>query len=186
LWAWWCWPARASGTQLTGSKDDAAKLLGKPVERTTKEQDACLYYGPAGLSSELARERMHDVISASKTKEGPDAAAAADAVTNLAGSLANAAGQFSGTMGTDRPLLTVVIANDGKAQMTALSATKAMVSGFKGAAAEIPNLGDRALRLGNLGLNVLEGDTLVRIVPGPVPDAYDKSVAIARKILTKL
>jgi hypothetical protein len=35
-------------------------------------------------------------------------------------------------------------------------------------------------------LNVLQGNTLIRLVPGPVPDANAKSIAIARAVLPKL
>jgi len=34
---------------------------------------------------------------------------------------------------------------------------------LKGGSADIPNLGDRAIRLGNLGLNVLKGEAIIRI-----------------------
>jgi hypothetical protein len=78
--------------------------------------------------------------------------------------------------------------------MTALTATKAIFGGIgkaasdgkEGFGADIPGLGDRAVRLANLGLNVLQGNTLIRLVPGPVPDANTKSIAIARTILPKL
>ena len=52
--------------------------------------------------------------------------------------------------------------------------------------AEVPGLGDRALRLPKLGLNVLKGEVLIRIIPGPVPDAETKSVNVARAVLAKL
>ena len=35
--------------------------------------------------------------------------------------------------------------------------------------ANVPGLGDRALRLPKLGLNVLQGEILVRVIPGPLP-----------------
>ena len=56
----------------------------------------------------------------------------------------------------------------------------------QGFGADIPGLGDRAVRLANLGLNVLQGNTLIRLIPGPIPDANDKAIAIARAILPKL
>jgi len=50
----------------------------------------------------------------------------------------------------------------------------------------IPGLGDRAVRLPKLGLNVLQGETLVRVVAGPVPHAKEKTIEIARVVLKKL
>jgi hypothetical protein len=79
--------------------------------------------------------------------------------------------------------------------MTALTATKAIFGGIGkdsggggtgGFGADIPGLGDRAVRLANLGLNVLQGNALIRLIPGPVPDANNKTIAIARTILPKL
>jgi hypothetical protein len=79
-----------------------------------------------------------------------------------------------------------IAVGDGPAQMTAILAGKALLSGLKGAAEEIPGLGDRAVRLGNLGLNVLKGDTLIRILPGPVPDANGKCILLARTMLPRM
>jgi len=50
----------------------------------------------------------------------------------------------------------------------------------------IPGLGDRAVRLPKMGLNVLPGETLVRVIVGPVPDAKAKTIEIAREVLKKL
>src|SRR5271165_1441650 len=37
------------------SKQQAADLLGEPIDRVEIESASCLYYGPAGLSSKLAQ-----------------------------------------------------------------------------------------------------------------------------------
>ncbi|MGH9646498.1 MAG: hypothetical protein ACRD4E_06745, partial [Bryobacteraceae bacterium] len=106
-------------------------------------------------------------------------------------------GQTGGAAGSngDVPLLIFVVdGEDGKVQMTALTATKAIFGGIgkaasdwkEGFGADIPGLGDRAVRLANLGLNILQGNTLIRLVPGPVPDANAKAITIARTILPKL
>jgi hypothetical protein len=129
---------------------------------------------------------MNDLSRQSQaTGKAPDGSEVADAVSNLASSFGKAVDGGALTQ-KDTPLLTVIIEDDGKAQMTALSATKALVSGFHGAGAEIPDLGDRAIRLGNLGLNVLKGNTIIRIIPGAIPDGREKSVLVAREILPKL
>ena len=96
--------------------------------------------------------------------------------------------------GAEVPLLMLIVDPDGQAQMTAITASSALFGGlFKAAGAkgvnmtaEVPGLGDRALRLPKLGLNVLKGEVLIRIIPGPVPDAETKSVNVARAVLAKL
>jgi hypothetical protein len=181
------------------SKTDAAAMLGEPIERIEDQGGTCLYYGPAGLSGKLAQEGTADLL---KQMQKPGAQVngndVADSLSKLVGGLAAAGaagtGDAAGSSG-DVPLLTFVIdGEDGKPQMTALTATKAIFGGIaKGASdgkegfgADIPGLGDRAVRLANLGLNVLQGNTLIRLVAGPVPDANTKTIAIARAILPKL
>lgn len=178
-------------------KTDAAAMLGEPIERTEDQGATCLYYGPAGLSGKLAQEGTADLL---KQMQQPGAQVngndVADSLSKLVGGLAaaGAAGTAPGSNG-DVPLLTLVVdGEDGKTQMTALTATKAIFGGItKGASdgkegfgADIPGLGDRAVRLANLGLNVLQGNTLIRLISGPGPDANAKTIAIARTILPKL
>jgi hypothetical protein len=182
------------------SKTDAATMLGEPIERIEDQGTTCLYYGPAGLSGKLAQEGaanlMKQIQQPGAQVNGNDVA---DSLSKLTGALAaqQGAGGAGGAAGSsgDVPLLTFVIdGQDGKPEMAALTATKAIFGGIgkaasngtQGFGADIPGLGDRAVRLANLGLNVLEGDTLIRLVPGPVPDANTKTVAIARTILPKL
>ena len=50
----------------------------------------------------------------------------------------------------------------------------------------VPNLGDKAVRLPKLGLNVLQGEILIRIIPGAFPDANAKIVDVARTVLPRL
>jgi hypothetical protein len=180
-------------------KTDAAAMLGEPIEHIEDQGATCLYYGPAGLSGKLAQEGTANLLN---QMQQPGAQVngneVADSLSKLMGGLAAQAGA-AGTGATagssgDVPLLTFVIDGDGKAQMTALTATKAIFGGIgkaasggtQGFGADIPGLGDRAVRLANLGLNVLQGNTLIRLIPGPVPNANDKTIAIARAILPKL
>lgn len=167
-------------------KDVVAKLIKLPVDHTESESQSCVYYGPPGLSAKLSQEQMSNQVNESgKPHSSVDGSTVADAATNLAGSIGQAIG-VNGANSKETPLLTVVVGNDGKAQMTVLSASKALLNSLHGAGAEVPNLGDRAIRLGNLGLNVLKGDTIVRIVPGPIPDGREKCILIAREILPKV
>lgn len=182
------------------SKADATAMLGEPIERIEDRGATCLYYGPAGLSGKLAQKGTADLMNQIQQPgakvNGNDVT---DSLSKLMGGLAAQAGAAGGgaAPGTsgDVPLLTFVVdGEDGKPQMTALTATKAIFGGIgktasggtQGFGADIPGLGDRAVRLANLGLNVLQGNTLIRLVPGPVPDANAKTIAIARAILPKL
>lgn len=170
------------------SKEEASQLLGEPVERTAEDQPGtCLYFGPPGLSEKLAREGAADTLKRAQAP-GSDVGGGevADTMTRMLGSMAAARQPGGG----DAPLLTLVVDwTDGKAQMTAMSILNAGVSrtgAFKGGSADIPNLGDRAIRLANLGLNVLKGDAIIRIIPGPVPHANDKVIAVARAVLPRV
>jgi hypothetical protein len=164
------------------SKEEAASLLGEPIDRTEVRSESCLYYGPVGLSARLSKESMSTMVN--KPNAALTGAEVADTVDRYMKSAAAQATQADGS--GDYPLVTVMVLEDGRTQMAAIRAGKALFGGLKGAAEEIPGLGDRSIRLANLGLNVLKGDTLVRILPGPVPDANRKCVALARTMLPRM
>ncbi len=117
-------------------------------------------------------------------------------ITNTVDQLANNLGGATAPTGTggDKPLLMLIVGNDGKAQMSALNAAGAIFSGFTARAGtnalimstKIPGLGDQAVRMPKLGLNVLQGENIVRIIAGPVPDADAKTIEIARAVLPKI
>lgn len=161
------------------SKEEASRLIGEPIEQTRLDSKSCLYIGPRGLSRQLASQGMGDVIH---SPDKPDKAAdVANAVTNLMGSMA------ANTPGGEAPLLVVGVDSEGgRAAMAAMSVLKTGVSGFSGAAQEIPNLGDRAVRVGNLGLNVLKGNTMLTIHLGAVPNPHAKDIAVAQAILPRI
>ena len=162
------------------SKQEASALIGEPIDHTRLDSKSCLYIGPPGLSQRLASQGMGNVIhSPDKPEKGTDVA---NAVTNLMNSVAAA-----NSPGGEAPLLIVGVDGDnGRAAMTAMAALKTGMSGFAGAAQEIPNLGDRAIRVGNLGLNVLKGNAMLTIHIGPVPGASIKDIAIAQAILPRI
>ena len=172
-------------------KDDASNLLGEPIERTEFKDAACLYYGPPGLAVKLGAQDTSEMMAKAKAGATLNGGDVADTVTKMLGAVAAQSGQ-NGTPGGEAPLLTFLVDADGRPQMTALALNKAIFGGIGadskggGLGAEIPNLGDRAIRLGPLGLNVLKGDTVIRIVVGPVPDANNKSEAIARAVLPRI
>jgi hypothetical protein len=171
------------------SKEEASQLLGVPIERAEPQDEpgSCFYYGPQGLSEKLARE---DTSSTLKRAEAPGSnvggGEVADSVNKLLGSIA--APTQPG--GKDAPLLIFVVEwEDGKAQMTAMSIMNAGISrvdAFKGGTDDISNLGDRAIRLANLGLNVLKGNTMIRLIPGPIPGANERAIAVARAIMPRI
>jgi hypothetical protein len=178
------------------SKQQAADLLGEPIDRVEIESASCLYYGPAGLSSKLAQNQASNTFQRAQqpgsTVSGNDIATSVD---QMASTLNQATGQTGG--GAEMPLLILGIDADGKAQMAALNASSAIFGGiFKAAEANgpkgmtfqetIPGLGDRAIRLPKMGLNVLQGEILVRVITGPIPDAKAKTIEIARAVLKKL
>lgn len=171
------------------SKQEAGDLLGEPVERTTVDDVSCMYFGPAGLSQELAQEQLSSLGRRAQTNGAPDINSA---LNQLAGSLGATTGQTPN--GGEVPLLILAIAGDGKAQMTALMANKALFGGIGKNASEgkagfgedITGLGDRAVRMAPLGLNVLQGEIIVRVIPGPVPNGDAKGLEIARAVLKKL
>ncbi len=184
-------PASASGQRKTYkpcellSAREASELLAEPVERAEAKDEMCAYYGPAGLSAKLANEGAADVIKrAGKPGSDVNGGDVADSITKMLGAVAAASGE-GGSHG-ETPLLLLAVDADGGVQMTAVEANKAIFGGIPGVAAEVPNLGDRAVRLGNLGLNVLKGGTILRIIPGPVPAPNDKAVAIARFLLPRI
>ena len=172
-------------------KSEASDLLGQPIERTDMVDGACAYYGPPGLAAKLATQNTAEMMDKAKAGAQLNAGDTADTVTKMLGAVAASSGE-NGAKGGEVPLLMLVIDPDGRPQMTAVAASKAIFGGIAsdspggGLGAEIPNLGDRAIRLGPLGLNVLKGDTVIRIVMGPVPGANDKSVVIARAVLPRI
>ena len=173
------------------SKEDAATMLGEPIERMQPSEEGCLYFGPAGLALKLAQEHTQSTI---KKAEAPGAAVPAGEMATAVDNLLNAAAAgSSGQTGGEQPLLMLMIDGDGKAQLAAMNIAKGIFGGIaKGSGAdfsmgtEISGLGDRAIRLPKLGLNVLKGEVLIRIIPGSVPDADTKTITIARNVLTKI
>ena len=160
------------------SKEEVSNLIGQPVERTTRDGESCMYYGPAGLVTKLGKEHAAEAMKPAQTGGQVDPAQLATAITSAMTGIAG------GENGGEGPLLILAYSpSDGKAQMTAMNILNAGIvksDVLKGGSLEVPNLGDKALRLANLGLSVLKGDAMIRVVPGPFPDPDGKSIAVAR------
>jgi hypothetical protein len=176
------------------SKDEVSRLIGQPLERAEVRDAMCFYIGPEGLAAKLAQDQASKTFKkAQEPNAKVDGMEVANAVEQLAGNL-GAQNAVNGTTG-ELPLLMVGLDADGRAQMTAVTAANAIFGGIfkaaggKGASAsvpEVPGLGDRAVRVPKLGLNVLKGEILIRIIPGPLPDANAKTIEVARAILPKI
>lgn len=172
-------------------KSEASNLLGEPIERAGIMDLACVYYGPPGLAEKLAAQGVSDTMDKAKAGVQMNGGDVADTFTKMLGAVAAKSGE-NGVPGGEAPLLIFAVDPDGRPQMFAVAATKGIFGGIGadspggGLGSEIPNLGDRAIRLGPLGLNVLKGDTVIRIVVGPVPGAHEKDVAIARAVLPRI
>jgi hypothetical protein len=172
---------------------EVSSLIGQPIERAEPQSNGCAYFGPAGLSAKLADQLGSNTFEKMQTPgsnvKEPDIA---NALMQLGDSAQGGAG-IENSHG-ETPLVWLIFDEDGKGQMTALAMSKALFNGIGKAAgdkegvmgADIPGLGDRAVRLQRLGLNVLKGDLLVRIMAGPVSDPDAKTVAVARAVLDKL
>jgi hypothetical protein len=174
------------------SKEEVSQLIGEPIERAEVQDASCMYFGPAGLSAKLAQDQASGTF---KRAQVPGAKVDSNEVATSVDQLVNSIGAQSGQTGSggELPLLILSIDADGKPQMAAISASKAIFSGIGKAAdgtggfgADIPGLGDKAVRVPKLGLNVLDGETFVRIIPGPFPDSDTKTIAVARAVLHKL
>jgi len=193
-------PARSSATPRHIPKrcevlsvSEVSGLLGQPIERAEPQSSGCAYFGPAGLSAKLAEQLSSNTFQKVQTPgSGVKEPEIANALQQMGDSMQGGEG-IENSHG-ETPLLTLIFDADGKPQMTALTMSKALFNGIGKAAgdtegvmgADIPGLGDRAVRLQRLGLNVLKGDLLVRIMAGPVPDPDAKTVAVARAVLNKL
>lgn len=181
------------------SKDEMSRLIGQPLERAEIRDAMCMYYGPAGLAAKLAQEQASSTFKKAQAPNAKvDGMEVANAVAQMAGSM-GAAGDSSMASGGEMPLLMLGLDADGRAQMTAVTAANAIFGGIFQAAEgkgtdtrpttkrfEVPGLGDRAVRVPQLGLNVLKGETLIRIIPGPLPEANAKTIDVARAVLEKL
>jgi hypothetical protein len=176
------------------SKEEAARLLGEPVERSLSRDNACMYMGPAGLSAKLAEDQAHSTFkNAQSSHPQANAADITNAVDQLGSSIAGGSGMQGAGVDGEMPLLMLSVTDDGKGAMAGLNATNALFSGIYRAAApdaknarfgaQIKGLGDQAVRLPKLGLNVLQGDTVIGLIPGPIPGADSKTIAIARLVL---
>ena len=175
------------------SAAEVSSLVGQPIERAEPQSNGCAYFGPAGLSAKLADQLSSSTFDKMKTPgsdvKEPDIANALMQVGNSVQS-----GAAIDNSHGEAPLLLLFFDADGKGAMMGLTMTKAFFNGIGKAAsdkegvmgAEVPGLGDRAVRLQALGLNVLKGDLLVRVIAGPVSDPDAKTVAVAHAVLNKL
>ena len=61
------------------SRQEAAQLLGEPIDHTEARDASCLYYGPPGLSARLGKEGMSTMVNTpDSSRTGAEAADAVD------------------------------------------------------------------------------------------------------------
>lgn len=158
------------------SKDEVSRLIGEPIDHVVPDGSGCEYFGPPGLAAKLGKEGMSAGVKQLETDKPANA--------QLAQGINNIINGMGAQNGEERPLLMLVVDPDGKSQMTALDVVGGVFGQIPGAKPEeIPGLGDRAVRFANMGLNVLKGTTVIRIVAGPIPDPDNKTVSVAKAIL---
>lgn len=174
------------------TNQQVSQLIGQPIDHSQMKDAACMYYGPAGLSARLAQEKASRLYKRAQAPgSNVDASEVATAAEQLVNNMVPQAGANGD--GGELPLLALMLDADGKSQMTAVIATKGIFSGLAQSSngkmtmgADIAGLGDKAVFMPKLGLNVLQGDTFLRIIPGPFPDSDSKTIAVARAILPKI
>ena len=173
------------------TKDEVSQMIGEPIDRAEPRDLSCVYYGPPGLTAKLAQDNVTNSIQRSRN---PHTELSGSEVANSVEQTINSLGTQPGAIDSELPLLIISLDADGKAQMTAIAASKAIFGGIgrqagekgSGFGADIPGLGDKAIRIPKLGLNVLKGTTLIRVIAGPFPDPDEKTIALVRAILPKL
>ncbi|HLK66684.1 MAG TPA: hypothetical protein VKU19_24785 [Bryobacteraceae bacterium] len=162
------------------SKDDVSRIIGEPIERAVTSEASCEYFGPPGLAAKLGKQGISAGMKQLQANQQKNNAITAQGLNNLINGIGAQGGE-------ERPLIMLVVDPDGKGQMTAIDLTNGIFGQIPGAQKqEIPGLGDRAVRFANLGLNVMKGSAIIRIVAGPIPDPDEKTVEIAKAILPLL
>lgn len=158
------------------SKDTVSGIIGEPIDHMVADETSCVYFGPPGLAAKLGKQGISTGMQQVQGDKVPN--------SQIAQGLNNLINGIGAQGGEERPLLIFAIDSDGKTQMTALNITGALFGQIPGAKPEeIAGLGDRAVRFANLGLNVMKGNTIIRIVAGPIPDPDNKTVEFAKAVL---
>jgi hypothetical protein len=170
---------------------EVSQLIGEPIDHVGPVEQACGYFGPPGLSAKLDQ----DLRSGLAQQALPGGTTNGGDITKMLQKMQDTSAGMQLQPGQEMPLLMIAVDPDGKAQMTAMAIAKGIFGGISNASEakggidvgkDVPGLGDRAVRMPKMGLNVLQGETLIRIMPAPFPDADAKCIAVARAALAKL
>lgn len=173
------------------TKDEVSRLIGEPIDHTARVEQMCGYFGPPGLSAKLEQDLKSTAISQIQPGANPNATQ----ITNILDRMENTTAGSQLQPGQEMPLLMIGLDPDGKAQMTAMAITKGIFGGISkaseaqggiGVGTDIPGLGDKAVRMPKMGLNVLVGEMLIRIMPGPFPDSNAKTIDVARAVIPRI
>jgi zinc ribbon protein len=190
------------------SKSDVSRLIGEPVERSESKRGGCEYYGPPGLSAKLAQEEASNLSTTGWNKDALSAFRSLNRSVYRLG--AQTGNSEAGPLGSDGelPLLAISLSTGGRSEMNAINLTKSLLgAGMKAVAqqqgenvkasdgkavtdafvaTDVAGLGDKAVWRASKGLQVLKGDILITIYPGPFPDLETKTTAVARAVLPKV
>src|SRR5581483_7651535 len=107
---------------------EVSQLIGEPIERAEVRDEMCMYYGPHGLAIKLAQDQNSATFQRTGPGPKPSPTEVANSVDQLVNSIAAEAGQTGA--GNDLPLLMLALDQDGRSQMAAVGATKAIFSGI--------------------------------------------------------
>ena len=172
--------------------DEVSRLIGEPIDHAAPVEQMCGYFGPPGLSAKLEQDLKSRAVN---DVHPPSGNVSPTAITNMLDQMENTTAGMQLQPGQEMPLLSIGLDPDGKAQMTAMTIAKGIFGGISQASEanggisvgkDIPGLGDKAVRMPKMGLNVLVGETLIRIMPGPFPDSNAKTIDVARAVLRKM
>jgi hypothetical protein len=168
------------------STAEASRLLDEPVQDAIMiDAKTCSYYGPPGLTAKLRQEQGEKL---GQLAQGGNGAPQQGQVPEQLMRLLQAGAAEAPTHNGESPVFTLAVSS-GESEPSAMKALELSARLFKGATGgseEVPNLGDHAQWLADLALGVLKGHTTLTLIPGPVPGAHEKTVAVARTIVTRL
>jgi len=162
------------------TRDEAAEIMGVPLDRVEPVGSSeCRYYGKA-LSEEERQKQIDDLQDKLKDAKGqdPDMRAVEDMTKNMVAGMAGGAG---------RSFSVKVDWEGGHAAVKAMKLTMGVISGDTKLTESLKGVGDEAV-LGPMAsmLVFAKGDTAVDIDLRMLPNGKERGVEIAKKVASRL